>query len=153
ARLFGELEDRTRELAQSVDELQALGVVSQAVSSTLDLQQVLTTVLTHAVDLSDMDGGSIFEFDEATGEFHERVSLGQGVDVAAALREMPLRLGEGMLGRAAEERRPIQVGDIQAEGAYLGRMRKTVIQAGYRAMLAVPLLREDQVIGGLTVRR
>ena len=60
-------EERTRELAQSVEELQALGAVSQAVSSTLDLQQVLTTVLGHAVELSGMDGGSIFEYDDATG--------------------------------------------------------------------------------------
>ena len=78
ARLFGELQDRTRELAQSVEELQALGAVSQAVSSTLDLQQVLTTVLEHAVELSGMDGGSIFEYDEATGEFHDRATLGLG---------------------------------------------------------------------------
>src|SRR4029079_6559117 len=62
ARLFCELESRTHELADSVEELQALGVVSQAVSSTLDLQHVLTTVLTHAVDLSDMDGGAALAF-------------------------------------------------------------------------------------------
>jgi signal transduction histidine kinase len=154
ARLFGELQDRTRELAQSVEELEALGMVSQAVTSTLDLQQVLTTVLTHAVDLSGMDGGSIFEFDEATGEFHDRatVGLGEGV-IHGPLRETPLHIGEGMLGRAVEERQPVQVADIQTDGAYVGPNREMLIQAGYRAMLAVPLLHDDQVIGGLTVRR
>jgi signal transduction histidine kinase len=154
ARLFGELESRTHELADSVEELQALGVVSQAVSSTLDLQHVLTTVLEHAVDLSDMDGGTIFEFDDASGEFHDRatVGLGEGV-VLGALREAPLHIGEGMLGRAVQERQPVQVADIHAEGAYLGPNREMLIQAGYRAMLAVPLLRDEQVIGGLTVRR
>jgi GAF domain-containing protein len=154
ARLFEELEARTSELADSVEELQALGVVSQAVSSTLDLQHVLTTVIEHAVELSDMDGGSIFEFDEETGEFRDRatVGLGEGL-IRGPLRETPLHIGEGMLGRAVEERQPVQVGDIQAEGGYLGPMRDELIRAGYRAMLAVPLLREDQVIGGLTVRR
>jgi GAF domain-containing protein len=153
-RLFGELQERTRELAQSVEELQALGAVSQAVSSTLDLQKVLTTVLEHALDLSGMDGGAVFEFDELTGEFHDRatIGLGEGV-VRGPLREAPLHIGEGMLGRAVQERRPLQVPDIQEEGAYFGRMHETLIQAGYRAMLAVPLLREDEVIGGLVVRR
>src|SRR5262249_22458118 len=42
-RLFDEVQTRTRELAQSVEELQALGEVSQAVNSTLDLQTVLST--------------------------------------------------------------------------------------------------------------
>ena len=51
-RLFKELETRTRELAQSVGELKALGEVGQAVSSTLDLQTVLSTIVRHAVQLS-----------------------------------------------------------------------------------------------------
>ena len=51
-RLFQELEARTRELAQSVEELKALGEVGQAVSSTLDLQTVLSTIVRHAVQLS-----------------------------------------------------------------------------------------------------
>ena len=48
-RLFQELEARTRELARSVGELRALGEVGQAVSSTLDLETVLTTIVSHAV--------------------------------------------------------------------------------------------------------
>src|SRR5262249_42482426 len=58
-RLFQELEARTRELAQSVGELRALGEVGQAVSSTLDLQTVLSTIVRHAVQLSRTDGGVV----------------------------------------------------------------------------------------------
>jgi signal transduction histidine kinase len=153
ARLFSELEERTRELARSVEELRALGDVSQAVSSTLDLQHVLTTVLTHAVQLSGMDGGSIFEYERDAEIFSERATQGLGGQMSEMLRVMPLRAGEGLLGRAALERRPLQVADILEEGAYQGPMRLALIQAGYRAMLAVPLMREDEVIGGLIVRR
>ena len=64
-RLFQELEARTRELARSVGELKALGDVGQAVSSTLDLQTVLSTIVGHAVQLSGTDGGVIYEYDEA----------------------------------------------------------------------------------------
>ena len=64
-RLFQELEARTRELARSVGELRALGEVGQAVSSTLDLQTVLSTIVARAVQLSGTNGGVIYEYDEA----------------------------------------------------------------------------------------
>ena len=68
-RLFQELEARTRELARSVGELRALGEVSQAVSSTLDLETVLRTIVSHAVQLSGTDGGVIYEYDEPLKSF------------------------------------------------------------------------------------
>ena len=63
-RLFQELQARTSELARSVGELRALGEVGQAVSSTLDLETVLTRIASHAVQLSGADGGAIYEYDE-----------------------------------------------------------------------------------------
>jgi GAF domain-containing protein len=60
-RLFQELQARTGELARSVEELKALGEVGQAVSSTLDLQTVLSTIVRHAVQLSGTDCGIIYE--------------------------------------------------------------------------------------------
>src|SRR5262249_53484185 len=63
-RLFDEVQARTRELAQSVEELQALGEVSQAVNSTLDLETVLATIVAKAVQLSNTDAGVIYAFDE-----------------------------------------------------------------------------------------
>jgi len=70
------LEARQAELAQKVEELEALGEVAQAVSSSLDLDHVLETIITHAVQLSGTDGGSIFEFDEATEAFLVRAAHG-----------------------------------------------------------------------------
>jgi GAF domain-containing protein len=55
--LFQELHRRGRQLARSVDELRALGEVSQAVSSSLDPDEVLTTIVTRAAELSGADGG------------------------------------------------------------------------------------------------
>src|SRR5262249_48566424 len=71
-RLFQELEARTHELARSVGELKALGEVGQAVSSTLELETVLTRIASHAVQLSGADGGAIYEYEENTQEFHLR---------------------------------------------------------------------------------
>ena len=52
------------ELARSVDELRALGDVSQAVNSTLDVATVLSTIVSRAVELSGTEAGTIYEFDD-----------------------------------------------------------------------------------------
>ena len=74
ARLLNELRERTDELSRSVGELRALGEVSQAVNSTLDLQTVLSTIVAKAVQLSDTEAGAIYVFDEVQREFHLRAT-------------------------------------------------------------------------------
>src|SRR5262249_55482499 len=74
ARLLSELEARTGELSRSVDQLTALSEVGRAVSSTLDLEAVLRTIVSRAVQLTASDGGTIFEYDEATERFHQRAT-------------------------------------------------------------------------------
>jgi signal transduction histidine kinase len=153
-RLFQELEARTRELAQSVGELRALGVVSQAVSSTLDLETVLATIVAHAVQLSGTDCGVIYEFDETIQEFHLRANHRMEAEVVEMLRAAPIHLGEGATGRAATMRAPVQVSDISNEREFTGaRARPLLIRLGYRSALSVPLLREQQIMGALTVWR
>ena len=153
-RLFQELEARTRELAQSVGELRALGEVSQAVSSTLDLETVLATIASHAVQLSGTDSGVIYEFDETTKEFNLRASHRMEAPVVEMLRAAPIHLGEGTTGRAATMRAPLQVSDISNEREYTAaRARPLLIRLGYRSLLSVPLLREQQIMGALTVWR
>ena len=66
ADLESKVEERTRELAQSVAELRALGEVSQAVNSTLDLETVLSTIVSKAAQLSGTEAGAIYVFNEAT---------------------------------------------------------------------------------------
>jgi signal transduction histidine kinase len=147
------VEERTRELARSVQELEALGEVSRAVNSSLDLQTVLTTIVRYAVELSEADGGAIYEYDETTQEFSLRAAEQFDEEFIQALRTTPLRPGEGALGKAAVERTPIQIGDLQDESSYQGRLRPVMVQSAFRALLAIPLLREDSMIGGLVVLR
>ena len=61
-RLLDTLRQRTDELDRSVDELRALGEVSQAVNSTLDLETVLSTIVAKAVQLSGTEAGAIYVF-------------------------------------------------------------------------------------------
>jgi len=153
-RLFNELQARTGELTRSVGELTALGEVSRALSSTLDLETVLTTIVGRAVELSSTSGGVIYEHDEATGEFRLRASHQIEAELVELLRGAPFRLGEGVTGRAAVLRTPLQVVDLLTEREFaVARISPIAEGLGYRSVLAVPLLLEDRVMGGLTVWR
>ncbi len=153
-RLFQELQQRTRELLRLVEELRALGEVGQAVSSTLELETVLSTIVGHAVQLSGTNGGVIYEYDEATQEFLLRASFRREKEVVEALQATPVRLGEGATGRAATSRAPVQVPNILEEREETAaRARPILARLGYRSVLAVPLLRERRMMGALTVWR
>jgi signal transduction histidine kinase len=145
------VEVRTQELARSVEELKALGEVSQAVSSTLDLETVLSSIVRHAVQFSKTDAGTIYEFDEVDQVFVPRINHGVSEEFIEALRESRLHVGdETVIGQAAIKRSPYQIPELKNVPDY---PLPFVKQAGFRAMLALPLLREDRLIGGLVVRR
>ncbi len=140
-------------MTRSVEQLTALGEVGRAVSSTLDLETVLSTIVSRAVQLSGLDGGVVFEYDEPTEEFVQRVATETGGTLAEVRRTTRFRKGEGVLGRTAITLEPAQVPDITVPGAYESRLRENLIASGIRAILAVPMVREDRLIGCLAVTR
>jgi signal transduction histidine kinase len=153
AGLGQQVEERTRELTRSVQELQALEEIGQAVNSTLDLQTVLTTIVSYAVQLSGADAGAVYEYDEATQEFHLRTAQNFEVELLTALRTMPLRLGQGAIGQAAAGRKPVQIHDVHDTEAYPGYLGDVLGRTGFSSLLGIPLLHEDHIIGGLAVVR
>jgi GAF domain-containing protein len=150
-RLFNEVQSRTEELAKSVEELRALGEVSQAVNSTLDLQTVLSTIVAKAVQLSATDGGAIYVFDEASQAFRLRATHGTDEAMIAAIREQGIRADERIIARATTQRAPVQIPDLTKEPS--SPIVDIVIGAGYKAILVVPLLRPGAIVGTLVVRR
>ena len=152
-RLFTELQARTAELTRSVGELEALGEVGRTISSTLDLETVLATVVSRANELAVTDGGAIYEFDAATRAFRLQATDRFPEEFAAVLRTTPLVYGEGAVGRAAKTREPIQISDVTDTDAYSSSVKDALLRFGYRSLLAVPLLSEDEVVGALVVNR
>ena len=140
-----------QDLTRSVDELRALGEISQAVSSSLDLDEVLTTIVTRAVQLSGTAGGSIFEFDQATRLFHLRTCFGTEPELVTALAATRIHLDETFLGRAAASGEPQSAPDLSREGS--DPHIEQLARAGWRSMLVVPLRWEQEIIGALVVRR
>jgi GAF domain-containing protein/anti-sigma regulatory factor (Ser/Thr protein kinase) len=150
-RLFEEVQARTRELAQSVDELQALGEVSQAVNSTLDLETVLTTIVGRAVQLSRTDAGTIYVFDEGRKEFRLHATYGMSETMIAAISGQHIGLSDGNnIATATLQRKPVQVADARDEPA--SAVNDIVLREGYRSILIIPLLRPNHIVGALVVR-
>jgi len=153
-RLLKELQSRTGELARSVEELKALSDVGQAVSSSLDLERVLNTIAARAAQLSSANGGLIYEYDEPRAEFHLRGSDRLDEELGEVIRAAPIRLGEGVAGKAVVTRAPVQVADVLDDKTYdVARIRAVFEERGFRSMLAVPLLVEQRIIGALVVWR
>jgi signal transduction histidine kinase/CheY-like chemotaxis protein len=145
------VEERTAELTRSLAETRALGQVVQAVNSSLDLERVLLTIITHAVELSHAVQGTIYEMDEAGGVFEPRANFGVSDATVQVLREAKIRIGETIVGQCVAERVPVQTPDLTHETG--PRIRALVEREGIRSIMAVPLLREDRAMGALVIRR
>jgi signal transduction histidine kinase len=150
-RLFEEVQSRTRELTRSVAELKALGEVGQAVSSSLDLQTVLGTILRHACEISHTGGGAIYVLDAAQGVFTLEAGHNMSEELIAAVRARPSRLGDAVVGECAARGVPVQVPDIEGRSDH--PLFEMLRDSGIRALLAVPLIHQGRTIGVLLVRR
>src|SRR5262249_13703149 len=128
ARLLSELQARTDELTRSVRELQALEEVLRAVNSSLDLDTVLATIISRAAQLSQAEEGTIYEFDETEEVFVPKSAFGMSAERVTSLRERRIRLGETHLGRAAVERAPVHVDDVQQDATLSGPDRGGLLE-------------------------
>jgi two-component system, NtrC family, sensor kinase len=150
-RLLSELRQRTDDLGRSVGELRALGEVSQAVNSTLELETVLSTIVTKAVQLSNTEAGAIYVFDEHDREFNLRATYGMEQDLIDALSRAHISVTERNVNEMLTQREPVQVADLSQE--LRSPVDDIILGAGYRARLVAPLFRGDDIVGLLVARR
>jgi signal transduction histidine kinase len=115
------------------------------------LHEVLSTIVKHAVELSGTEGGSIFEFDDESEEFQIRTAYGTSDELLDALRATKVGLHDTLVGRAASTGTSLAAADISRAPPddHLNQLAR----AGWRSMLAVPLVRENRILGALVVRR
>jgi signal transduction histidine kinase len=150
-RLLDELRHRTDELGRSVGELRALGEVSQAVNSTLDLEIVLSTIVAKAVELSGTDAGAIYGYDEQAREFRLRATYGMDQGLIEVLTQRHIDLVDPTIAAVFAHREPTQVADLREEA--VSELNGIILLAGYRARMVAPLLRGEDIVGMLVVRR
>jgi signal transduction histidine kinase/putative methionine-R-sulfoxide reductase with GAF domain len=150
-RLLNELRQRTDELGRSVEELRALGEVSQAVNSTLDLETVLCTIVAKATQLSGTEAGAIYVFDDVQREFHLRATYGMDQALIEALTQRRIDTNDPNVAEIVAAGELVQIADLRQEDP--SELNEITLRAGYRARLVAPLLRGKEIVGLLVVRR
>jgi signal transduction histidine kinase len=145
------VEERTRDLAQTVSELRALEEIGRAVASSLDLPHVLATIVTRAVELARADGGAIYAFDEAQHRFQLAESHGLDPSFADTVRHTPIGDIETPMGEAARKREAIAIADLAELVNF--PLREPTLAAGFHSLLVVPLVGVEGVLGALVVLR
>src|SRR5262249_9455953 len=148
--LLKKLRGATDDLARSVGELRALGEVSQTVNSTLDLETVLSAIVSKAAQLSGTEAGTIYVFSEASREHQLRATYGMTASLIDAIKDQHAEISKAV-ALAIEQRQPMQDPDLRTESPSVAR--DIMLQAGYLARLVVPLLAADRIVGALVVRR
>jgi GAF domain-containing protein/anti-sigma regulatory factor (Ser/Thr protein kinase) len=150
ARLFNELRARTAELGRSVEELKMLSEVGRAVSSTLDLRAVLSTILTSSLGLTWANAGAIFRYSRAERAFRLVEAVGWDEALARSVRDLRVAETESAMGEAVARRTPIQLPDIAQRPSPL---RDLTLAAGFHSALIVPLVGAERTLGAIILMR
>ncbi len=151
ARLEQKVEERTRELAQSVSEFKALEEIGRAVASSLDTKSVLATIVTRAVQLTQADAGAIYRYDTTRNLFQLAEGHALEKDLEERIRSTRIKLDDTVLGLASREKHAIAIADLKEARDF--PLRTTILAAGFRSILVVPLLAQDEILGALVVHR
>jgi class 3 adenylate cyclase/HAMP domain-containing protein len=147
--LESKVEERTRDLAQSVNELKVLEEVGRAVSSSLDLNAVLPTVAARALEITQADAVLIYGYDATTKQFQLTEAI--GIDKSAEGAHRAIDADTSVLGQAAAKGEPIAIADLTDAAEHL--LREVAVAAGFHSVLVVPLVDQTGILGSLVVLR
>jgi GAF domain-containing protein len=150
-RLFEEVQARTRDLAESLQQQTATADVLKVISrSTFDLQTVLDALIETATRMCDADQGAITR--EIDGAFFRAANCGYSSALSDFIRNAPVQIDRSSIaGRALVEARIIQIADVKADPDYT--FSPALDSGDFRTALGVPMLREGLPIGVLSLTR
>ncbi|WP_076864672.1 adenylate/guanylate cyclase domain-containing protein [Bradyrhizobium mercantei] len=143
------VKERTRDLAQSINELKVLEEVGRAVASSLDLNAVLPTVAARALEITHADAVLIYGYDAAQRAFNLTQSI--GIKSAADGGHRAIDADHSPLGEAAAKGEPLAFPDLTDQPDH--PLRDVVVGAGFHSVLIVPLVDQQGVLGALVVLR
>jgi len=149
AGLETKVEERTRDLAQSINELKVLEEVGRAVASSLDLDAVLPKVAGNALEITHADAVLIYGYDVARRQFNLVEAI--GIDKSTPGQHVAIDEEASVLGEAARKSEPVAIADLAAASESL--LRDVAVEAGFHSVLVVPLLDQTGVLGSLVVLR
>ena len=147
--LESKVEERTRDLARSINELKVLEEVGRAVASSLDLNAVLPTVAARALEITHADAVLIYGYDAAKHRFDLAEAI--GIDKTEEGAHLAIDEGGSVLGDAAAKGEPIAIPDLAHAADHL--LRDVAVAAGFQSVLVVPLVDQKGILGALVVLR
>ena len=148
----------TRQRDHALEQLSAASDVLKVISSSPgDLQPVFDAILEHATRICEARFGNLFLYDQAQGSFRT-VAMHNAPPAYAKVRmQGPIRPPpDTALARLTRTRQVIQIADLRAEPGYIRRDPMFVAGvelAGIRTLLAVPMLREGELVGSINIYR
>jgi class 3 adenylate cyclase/HAMP domain-containing protein len=143
------VEERTRDLARSINELKVLEEVGRAVASSLDLNAVLPTVAARALEITRADAVLIYGYDATGRQFNLTEAI--GIDKEAEGAHLAIDEAGSVLGEAAAKGEPVAIPDLALAADHL--LRDVAVSAGFHSVLVVPLVDQQGVLGSLVVLR
>jgi PAS domain S-box-containing protein len=129
------------------EEATKLYEVTAHLATTLDVDSVLDQIVAKTIDLLGCDASGVYVYDEA----REGLGFRRGLHLDPTLtRDLVLKPGEGVAGRAFQERRPVSTGDRHADrDLRYTPIAERIMESAPRAYLAVPIEVRDEVLGVL----
>src|SRR6202035_3809585 len=147
--LESKVEERTRDLARSINELKVLEEVGRAVASSLDLDAVLPTVAARALEITHADAVLIYSYDAAQHQFNLTEAIGS--DKSAEGGHLAIDEAGSVLAAAAPSGEPVAIPDLASAADHL--LRDVAVAAGFHSVLVVPLVDQTGILGALVVLR
>src|SRR2546425_6985690 len=135
--------DLLRELKRMVDELAALNEIGKALTSSLDISEVMELILAKVNHLLKPSNWSLLMVDPATDELYFLAARGPGAEVLMGMR---VKKGEGICGHVASSAKPLKVDDVRTDQRFATRFdEKSSFHT--RSILCTPLISKGRVLG------
>ena len=141
-----DVEVLVNQLTRRTTELEALRTVGRDVSSSLPLNTILDHVLDITLTVMEMEAGEICLLDAARGEV--RLARHRGLSREAFLERTRFAVGEGIPGLVAQTGEVVAISDLEKDRRFL---RRTVVAAGFKTFIAVPLTAKGETVGSLDI--
>ncbi len=145
ARLYERLQERESTLTKRNDQLAVINQIGSALASSLELEEILNKTLALLMAHFRVEAGEIFlkEEDESL-----RLVLHRGEAAEAFWTRNRFKIGEGMVGKAAETRKPVISNHLDQD---MQGTRQAVVEAGFKQIACIPLTTHGEVVGVLTI--
>jgi two-component system, NarL family, sensor histidine kinase DevS len=146
ARLYESLQERDNTLTLRNEELALLNKIGSALASSLELDEILNKTLALLIAHFKVEAGEIFLCEEDGETLH--LVLHRGEAAEAFWTRNRYKMGEGMVGQAAQTKKPVISNSLESDERVT---RQAVVKAGFRQIVCIPLTSRGDVVGVLTI--